>query len=418
MKIAESASESYEAEDASSLEPPSSQPVKRQENHLTIQTQPGTVFTVSARSSEFLAKHFPGSTINDWNNWQWQVKSSFTTLNQLNSFLGLSEMESNSKACGKNLPVRITPYYASLLDRANSEQPIRRTVVPVELELNISPGELEDPLCEINDSPVPLIVHRYPDRVLFLATNFCSTFCRYCTRTHMVSQQNKVHSTQAEWDKAIDYIRQHTEIRDVLISGGDPLTLSDNRIEYLLSKLRDIEHVEFIRIGTKVPVVMPQRITHDLVGMLKKYHPLFMSIHFTHPDEITPEVKDACNRLADAGIPLGSQTVLLKGINDAPGIYMKLAHELLKVRVKPYYLYQCDPIPGSAHFRTSVEAGLEVMHGLRGFTSGYAIPNFVIDAPGGGGKIPILPDYVVGREDKNLVLKNYEGKTFRYPDYT
>jgi lysine 2,3-aminomutase len=417
MKIEEPVSESPETEEASSLEPPSYQPVSRQESNLTIQAVPNTVFTVSIRSVQFLTKHFPGSSISDWNNWQWQVRNSFTSLDQLNTFLGLTVQESNSRAYGKNLPVRITPYYASLLDPDDAGQPLRRTVVPVALELNISPGELEDPLSETHDSPVPLIVHRYPDRVLFLVTNFCSAFCRYCTRTHMVSKQDKIHSSQVEWDKAIDYIREHTEVRDVLISGGDPLTLSDSRIEYLLGKLHKIPHVEIIRIGTKVPVVMPQRITRDLVNMLKKYHPLFMSIHFTHPDEITPEVMDACNRLADAGIPLGSQTVLLKGINDDALVFKKLTHELLKIRVKPYYLYQCDPIPGSAHFRTPLESGLEIIRNLRGFTSGYAIPHFVIDAPGGGGKIPLLPDYVVGREGDDLILRNYEGKTYRFPDY-
>ncbi len=417
MKKESTVSESPETEEASSLEPPGIQPDSRQTSPLTIQANSNTVFTVSVRSMEFLAKHFPGSSITDWNNWQWQVRNSFTTLDQLNSFLGLSTLESKSKAYGKNLPVRITPYYASLLDPENPDQPLRRTVVPVALEMNISPGEVEDPLSETHDSPVPLIVHRYPDRVLFLVTNFCSAFCRYCTRTHMVSKQDKVHSSQAEWDKAIDYIREHTEVRDVLISGGDPLTLSDSRIEYLLSKLHEIPHVEIIRIGTKVPVVMPQRITRDLVKMLKKYHPLFLSIHFTHPEEITPEVMDACNRLADAGIPLGSQTVLLKGINDDSAVFKKLTHELLKIRVKPYYLYQCDPIPGSAHFRTPLESGLDIIRNLRGFTSGYAIPHFVIDAPGGGGKIPLLPDYVTGREGNDLIIKNYEGKTYRFPDY-
>ena len=417
MKKEETVSESPEPEEASSLEPPSNQPDSRQNDFLTIQAAPSTVFTVSVRSIEFLTKHFPGTSLSDWNNWQWQVRNSFTSLDQLNSFLGLSDQESNSRASGKNLPVRITPYYASLLDPDNALQPLRRTVVPVALELNISPGEVEDPLSETHDSPVPLIVHRYPDRVLFLVTNFCSAFCRYCTRTHMVARQDKVHSSQAEWDKAIEYIREHTEVRDVLLSGGDPLTLSDSRIEYLLDKLHRIPHVEIIRIGTKVPVVMPQRITRDLVKMLKKYHPLFLSIHFTHPDEITPEVMDACNRLADAGIPLGSQTVLLKGINDDAAVFKKLTHELLKIRVKPYYLYQCDPIPGSAHFRTPLESGLEIIRNLRGYTSGYAIPHFVIDAPGGGGKIPLLPDYVVGREGDDLILKNYEGKMYRFPDY-
>jgi lysine 2,3-aminomutase len=417
MKKEETVSESQETEEASSLEPPSIQSDSRQATALTIQASSNTVFTVSVRSMEFLAKHFPGTGINDWNNWQWQVRNSYTSLDQLNSFLGLTDLESNSKASGKNLPVRITPYYASLLDPENPAQPLRRTVVPVALELNVSPGEVEDPLSETYDSPVKLIVHRYPDRVLFLVTNFCSAFCRYCTRTHMVSKQDKVHSSQDEWDKAIDYIREHTEVRDVLLSGGDPLTLSDSRIEYLLSKLHEIPHVEIIRIGTKVPVVMPQRITRDLLKMLKKYHPLYLSIHFTHPDEITPEVMDACNRLADAGIPMGSQTVLLKGINDDAAVFKKLTHELLKIRVKPYYLYQCDPIPGSAHFRTPLESGLDIIRNLRGFTSGYAIPHFVIDAPGGGGKIPLLPDYVIGREENELLIKNYEGKTYRFPDY-
>jgi lysine 2,3-aminomutase len=417
MKKEEPVFENRNSEESKSLEPPSNQPDSRRTTHLADQATPSTVFTVSIKSVEFLTKHFPGTSITDWNNWYWQIRNSFTTLDQLNAFMGLSEEESSSKAYGRNLPVRITPYYASLLDPENPLQPLRRTVVPVSGELILSPGEAEDPLSENHDSPVPLIVHRYPDRVLFLVTNFCSAFCRYCTRTHLVSNQEKTHSSQKEWDIAIEYIREHTEIRDVLISGGDPLTLSDNRIEYLLSRLHAIPHVEIIRIGTKVPVVMPQRITRDLVSMLKKYHPFYLSIHFTHPDEITPEVKDACLRLADAGIPLGSQTVLLKGINDDVSVFRKLTHELLKIRVKPYYLYQCDPIPGSAHFRTPLETGLDIIRNLRGFTSGYAIPHFVIDAPGGGGKIPLLPDYLIDREGDDLILKNYEGKTYRFPDY-
>jgi lysine 2,3-aminomutase len=280
----------------------------------------------------------------------------------------------------------------------------------------ISPEEQADPLHEESTSPVPHIVHRYPDRVLFLATGFCSAYCRYCTRTHMVSKKDKCHSNKSEWDVALDYIRSHPEIRDVLISGGDPLTLSDSRLEYLLSQIRAIQHVEIIRIGTKVPVVLPQRITPGLVNMLKKYHPLLMSIHFTHPDELTEETAHACKKLANAGIPLGSQTVLLKGINDSVEVFTKLVHELLKVRVRPYYLYQCDPIPGSSHFRTPVEKGLELIKGLRGFTSGYAIPHFVIDAPGGGGKIPLLPDYVKGKNEDGYLLINFEGKTFVYPE--
>ena len=276
-------------------------------------------------------------------------------------------------------------------------------------------GEVSDPLFEGHDSPVSNIVHRYPDRVLFLVTGFCSTYCRYCTRSHMVAK-DKCHIGIKAWAPALEYIRKHPEVRDVLISGGDPLTMPDSHIEYLLSNLRQIPHVEIIRMGTKVPVVLPQRITRSLTSILKKYHPFFVSIHFTHPDELTPEVTEACNRLADAGIPLGSQTVLLKEINDNVNIMMKLMQGLLKLRVRPYYIYQCDPIPGSAHFRTPVEKGLEIIAGLRGFTSGYAVPHYVIDAPGGGGKIPLLPDNFVGREENSVLIRNYEGNIYRYPD--
>ncbi|HOF13075.1 MAG TPA: KamA family radical SAM protein, partial [Spirochaetota bacterium] len=278
-----------------------------------------------------------------------------------------------------------------------------------------STGESEDPLAEDNDTPVQGLVHRYPDRVLFLATDFCSTYCRYCTRSRIVGRSNCNLST-SHWEGAIRYIAQHSEVRDVLISGGDPLTMNDSMIEYLLSRLKAIPHVEIIRIGTKVPAVLPQRITHTLVSMLRKYHPLWINIHFTHPDELTPETMKACNRLANAGIPLGSQTVLLKGINDTVETLKKLYHLLLQCRVRPYYLYQCDPIVGSAHFRTSVETGIAMIQGLRGHTTGLAIPHYVIDAPGGGGKIPLLPDYFQGIDGNTTVLKNYEHKYFYYPD--
>jgi lysine 2,3-aminomutase len=373
---------------------------------------------ISEKTKEFIRKYFPNVSFQEWNNWHWQIRNSFTSFNSLNTFLQLSEEEKLVSEKATNLPVRITPYYASLLSCVDDLQPLRRTMVPVNDELKVSKGEASDPLGEHTHNKVNCIVHRYPDRVLFLVTEFCSAYCRYCTRTHMVAKSEKNHTRRAEWDKAIDYITQHTEVRDVLLSGGDPLTLADSQIEYLLSKLRAIPHVEIIRIGSKVPVVLPQRITPSLVKILKKFHPLFISIHFTHYEELTDETKFACNRLADAGIPMGSQTVLLKGINDSIHVYTKLTHELLKVRVRPYYLYQCDPILGSAHFRTSVEKGLEIIKGIRGFTSGYAIPHYVIDAPGGGGKIPILPDYNQGKDDDgNLVLKNFEGKTYKYPDY-
>lgn len=315
-----------------------------------------------------------------------------------------------------NLPLRITPYYASLMNADDSTDPLRRSMVPVLDEFITSPGEASDPLSEGHDSVVPNLVHRYPDRVLFLVTGFCAAYCRYCTRSHIVSSK-KCHEGVPAWMPALDYISRHSQIRDVLISGGDALTMSDKNIDFLLSALRNIPHVEMIRIGTKVPMVLPQRITKNLVSILRKYHPLYLSIHATHPDELTPETSAALQMLADAGIPLGSQTVLLKGINDNVDTMKHLMHGLLKNRVRPYYLYQCDPILGSAHFRTSVGKGLEIIEGLRGHTSGYAVPHYVIDAPGGGGKIPLLPDYFQGKVDGNVVLRNYEGKQYAYPDF-
>lgn len=377
---------------------------------------PGEKNKISSRSLNFIQRNFPGVSEKDWNSWQWQIKNSYTSLKQLSKILNLSDSEVKpEKDLSDALPVRITPYYASLLDKNNPGQALRRSVVPVFEEFIVSPGEASDPLSEGHTSPVPNIVHRYPDRVLFLVTGFCSTYCRYCTRSHMVAK-DKCHIGIKAWQPAIDYIKNHPEVRDVLISGGDPLTMPDTHIEYLLSNLRAIEHVEMIRIGTKVPAVLPQRITKSLTNILKKYHPVYLSIHFTHPDEITPEVKEACERLANAGIPLGSQTVLLKNINDNVETMKSLMHKLLAIRVRPYYMYQCDPILGSAHFRTSVSKGLEIIQGLRGHTSGYAIPTYVIDAPGGGGKIPLLPEYYLGKEGNNLKLRNYEGKTYYYPD--
>jgi lysine 2,3-aminomutase len=315
-----------------------------------------------------------------------------------------------------NIPLSITPYYASLLAGRDPSRPLRRTVVPVIDECFRTGNEADDPLGEEHDSPVPGIVHRYPDRVLFLVTGLCSTYCRYCTRSRMVGHEGERGFSTDQWEQAIAYISAHPEIRDVLLSGGDPLTLTDEQLEWLLARLAKIPHIELLRIGTKAPVVMPQRITPALTQMLKRHHPLWMSIHVTHPDELTPEMTQACMRLADAGIPLGSQTVLLAGINDDAQTMKQLMQGLLRIRVKPYYLYQCDPIPGSSHFRTPVSRGLEIIQGLRGHTTGYAVPTYVIDAPGGGGKIPLLPEYVVGRDGNDLVLRNYEGQLYRYPD--
>jgi lysine 2,3-aminomutase len=366
-------------------------------------------------SEFFRNRYFPTATQEDWNDWHWQLRHRITSRRQLEKIVRLSENERNSfHFQNATLPLAITPYYASLIDPDNPEQPIRRSMIPVTNELLVSSGESPDPLGEDRHSPAPGLIHRYPDRVLFLVTEYCSSYCRYCTRSRMVGK--RMNGGKKRWQNAIDYIAATPAIRDVLLSGGDPLTLPDEQIDWLLDRLHRIPHVEMIRIGTKAPIVLPQRITAELIEILKKYHPLWMSIHCTHPDELTAEVREACTRLADAGIPLGSQTVLLAGINDSIETMRRLMHGLVKIRVKPYYLYQCDPILGSSHFRTPVSKGLEIYSGLRGHTTGYAVPNYVIDAPGGGGKIPLIPETVAGREGNDLLIRNYEGKIYRYPD--
>ncbi len=376
----------------------------------------GASFPQSERSRAFRRRFFPDAPSSLWNDWRWQLQHRIRDLAGLARVIRLSADERAAVARHTGpLPVGITPYYASLLSETDPDQPLRRTHIPVGGEYLRTEGEADDPLGEDHDSAVPGLVHRYPDRVLFLATGFCSTYCRYCTRSRMVGGGEYTFS-HGQWERAIAYIEQHTEIRDVLLSGGDPLTIATEKLEWLLARLRTIRHVEFLRIGTKVPVVLPQRVTRDLTRMLRRYHPLWMSLHFTHPDELTPEVAESTARLADAGIPLGSQTVLLKGINDSVPVMRELMHGLLKLRVKPYYLYQCDPITGSAHFRTPVAKGLEIIEGLRGHTSGYAVPHFVIDAPGGGGKVPLVPNYVVESGEGRLLLRNYEGHIYSYPD--
>jgi lysine 2,3-aminomutase len=326
--------------------------------------------------------------------------------------INLSEAEKEAIVKGGNhLPFAITPYYASLIDPNDPQDPIRMSVIPTANELYTALCEQSDNLGEEHHEVVPGLVHRYPDRVLFLATGSCSTYCRYCTRSRITGENY----TSGYLQQKIDYIRAHPQIRDVLISGGDPLTLTDEVLENILYQLRAIPHVEFIRIGTKIPTVLPQRITPKLTKMLRKYHPLFISIHATHPKEFTKEAVAACARLADAGIPLGSQTVLLKGINDNVPTMKRLMHTLLMARVRPYYLYQCDPVPGTSHFRTPVEKGLEIIANLRGYTTGYAVPTYVIDAPGGGGKIPVNTNNICGTEGNDLLLINFEGKMFKYP---
>jgi lysine 2,3-aminomutase len=375
-------------------------------------------FPVSAEARDFYKRNFPGTTADDWNDWRWQVRSRIRSLEQLERVFDLSKDERAAALRHKgSLPVGITPYYASLMAHADASEPLRRTHIMVSDEYVRLPGEEDDPLGEDHDTVAPGLVHRYPDRVLFLTTGFCSTYCRYCTRSRMVGNPGGEYQfSTSQWEKALAYLEKHTEVRDVLLSGGDPLSIGDDKLDWLLTRLRKIKHIEFLRIGTKIPAVLPMRITRDLVKMLRKHHPLWMSIHFTHPDEITPETREAASRLADAGIPLGSQTVLLKDVNDDAAVMKELMHGLLTMRIKPYYLYQCDPIKGSGHFRTPVHKGIEIIQALRGHTTGYACPMFVVDAPGGGGKILLAPDAVVGRDGNDLLLKNFEGKIYRYPD--
>jgi len=408
---------------ASAEQPPVPKPSKRppDANGLTPPVQLAGAararFVISPESNEFRRRYFPGIKAAEWNDWRWQNRQRIRSLDQLERIIRVSDDERAAIARHRGpLPIGVTPYYMSLIDPEDPSQALRRTTIPTLAEFATSPGEEDDPLGEDSTSPVPGLVHRYPDRVLLLVTNFCSVYCRYCTRARLVGASGERALRKADIDRAIDYIAATPAVRDCLISGGDPLSLDEERLEYLVSRLHAIPHLEFIRIGTKQPVVQPMRVTPTLTKMLRRYHPLWMSLHFTHPDEVTPEVAEACGRLADAGIPLGSQTVLLKGVNDDVATLKKLFHALLKIRVRPYYLYQCDPISGSSHFRTSVDQGLALISQMRGHTTGYAVPNYVVDAPGGGGKIALLPDAVLGRDGSDLLLRNFRGEECRYPD--
>ena len=353
----------------------------------------------------------------DWNDWRWQLKHRITTVEQLEKFLPTLTPEelAGARLANSKLALGITPYFFNLIDPADEHCPIRRQMIPRIEETTTAAWEMSDPCGEDSHSPVPGLVHRYPDRVLFLVTDRCASYCRYCTRSRLVSNAAG-YDFHPEFDKQIAYIAAHPEIRDVLLSGGDPLLLSDEKLENLLSRLRGIPHVEFLRLGTRIPVFLPQRITPELCAMLRQFHPLFISIHANHPRELTTEVRAALGRLADAGIPLGNQSVLLKHVNDDAEVMKAQVHKLLMCRVKPYYLYQCDLIAGSAHLRASVAKGLEIMEKLRGHTTGYAVPTFVIDAPGGGGKVPINPEYVLCRNAGRVLIRNFEGKIFEYPE--
>jgi len=361
---------------------------------------------------------FPDVTDEKWNSWHWQVGNRISDLETLKKYIPLSaEEEEGVKKALENFRMAITPYYLSLIDPNDPHDPVRAQSVPVGAEAYRSPEDLVDPLEEDGDSPVTGLTHRYPDRVLFLITDMCSMYCRHCTRRRLAGQRDGAR-TLAEIDACIDYIRETPAVRDVLLSGGDALLISDDKLEYILKKLREIDHVEIIRLGTRTPVVMPQRITPELVAMLKKYHPVWLNTHYNHPNEITPEAQKACALLADAGIPLGNQSVLLRGVNDCVHTMLDLVHALAYIRVRPYYIYQCDLSLGISHFRTSVSKGIEIIEGLRGHTSGYCVPTFVVDAPGGGGKIPVMPQYLISQGTRHVVLRNFEGviTTYTEPD--
>jgi lysine 2,3-aminomutase len=359
---------------------------------------------------------FPDVTDEQWNDWKWQVKNRIETLEQLKSLIPLTEEEEQGvKESLETLRMAITPYYLSLIDPDDPHCPVRKQAIPTGSETVISAADLLDPLHEDEDSPVPGLTHRYPDRVLLLITDMCSMYCRHCTRRRFAGQKDGESSVD-NIQKAIDYIARTPQVRDVLLSGGDALMVSDAKLESIIKRLRDIPHVEIIRIGSRVPVVCPQRITDKLVEMLKQYHPIWLNTHFNHPNEITPESAAACEKMANAGIPLGNQSVLLKGVNDCVNIMKRLVHGLVKIRVRPYYIYQCDLSRGLEHFRTPVSKGIEIIEGLRGHTSGYAVPTFVVDAPGGGGKTPVMPTYVISQAPGKVVLRNFEGVITTYTE--
>jgi len=357
-----------------------------------------------------------GVTDEEWNSHTWQLKNRVTTLAGLEEHLNLSEEErSGVILSGSKLAMAITPHFFNLIDKDDPECPIRRQIIPRVEETWVSEYEMADPCGEDSHMPVPGLVHRYPDRVLFLVTDRCAAYCRYCTRSRVVSGAGE-QELDTDFEAAFQYLEEHTEVRDVLLSGGDPLLFSDAKLEKILSRLHKIEHIEFIRIGSRVPIFLPQRITPALCEMLAKYHPFFMSVHVNHPRELTTEVKEGLERLANHGIPLGNQSVFVRGVNDDLDTMKTLVHKLLMSRVRPYYLYQLDLIQGSSHLQAPVSKGIEIIEGLRGHTTGYAIPQYVIDAPGGGGKVPINPDYVLQKDDERTVIRNFEGKTFEYPE--
>ena len=383
---------------------------------LSISSEPPSSNLADRRSSLAEYIDYPEARPECWYDWKWQLRNRITSLDVIRELIPLTrrEEEGIKRATGR-LAMAITPYFFSLIDRADPKCPIRKQAIPRLEEFSVAPCEMVDPCGEDSHSPVPGLVHRYPDRALLIVTDSCAMYCRYCTRKRMVGEEHPPMPVD-RLDDALKYIRSKKSIRDVLISGGDPLMMKTEVLENYIARLRAIPHLDIIRIGTRVPVTLPMRVTGELVAMLKKYHPLYISIHFSHPREITPEVASACSLLANAGIPLGSQTVLLKGVNDRPATMKKLMQELLKIRVRPYYLYQCDMAMGTSHFRTPVSLGMNIIEELRGHTTGYAVPTFVVDAPGGGGKIPVAPNYLLSQTKGKVVLRNYENKIFTYTE--
>lgn len=352
-----------------------------------------------------------------WNDWRWQLSHRLNTADDFDKVLTLTDSERKALSQQNLFRVEITPYFVSLIDPDDPNDPIRKQVIPTASEIVPFTGMMEDSLAEDRHSPVPGLVHRYPDRVLMLVTTQCASYCRYCTRSRIVGDPTATFS-RSEFEMQIEYLKRTPQVRDVLLSGGDPLTMAPKILEELLSRLREIPHIEIIRIGSRVPVFMPMRVTDELCDMLQKYHPLWMNIHVNHPNEISAELEQACDKLTRVGIPLGNQSVLLAGVNDCVHIQRKLVHDLVRIRVRPYYLYQCDLVEGAGHFRTPVAKGIEIIEGLRGHTSGYAVPTFVVDAPGGGGKIPVMPNYLISQSDHKVALRNYEGYITVYEEPT
>jgi len=350
----------------------------------------------------------------EWSDWRWQLRNRITKAEQLKLLLNLSRAEVEAIEVSKGrLATAITPYFAKLMSRSDSNCPIRRQAIPTMEEFHVSPHDLLDPCAEDENSPVRGVVHRYPDRVLFLVSSRCAMYCRFCNRKRKVGRASMV--TRETIREGLSYIRNARKVRDVLLSGGDPLLLQDGELHHILTELRSMSHVEIIRIGTRVPCTLPQRITPQLTKMLKAFHPLYINTHFNHPSEVTKEAALACSMLADAGFPLGCQTVLLKGVNDDPGVMKELMHNLLSIRVRPYYLFQADLAKGTSHFWTPLSRGIEIIEKLQGHTSGLCVPRYMIDIPGGGGKIPLVPDYVMGSRGHELLLRNYKGEEYRYP---